>query len=340
MTESSLPTSSSSGDTPQGSDEAPVEFVTNPVMPQRADPWVYKHTDGNYYFTGSVPAYDRIEIIKSPNLQGLPFQTPAVVWRKPDSGPMSFHIWAPELHFIDGRWYLYFAAGRADDKWNIRMYVLENESADPTTGVWLPKGPIATRWDSFCLDATSFEHAGVRYLVWAQNDPDVAGNTNLYISAMANPWTLQGPQVELSRPELAWEVEGYLVNEGPAVLQRNGRVFITYSGSATDHRYCMGLLTADAASDLLDPASWTKSASSVFSSNAAVGQYGPGHNSFTVSADGQVDVLVYHARPYKETRGDSLYDPNRQARMQRFEWNEDGSPIFGAPVADGPHLLK
>ena len=31
-----------------------------PWILQRADPYVYRHTDGTYYFTASVPAYDRI----------------------------------------------------------------------------------------------------------------------------------------------------------------------------------------------------------------------------------------------------------------------------------------
>jgi GH43 family beta-xylosidase len=330
------------GDLPvgDGQNALPVEYVTNPVVPQRADPWCLKHSDGFYYFTGSVPAYDRIEIIKAPSLQGLPFATPKIVWRKHESGPMSFHIWAPELHYIGGKWYLYFASGRADAIWNIRMYVLENSSPDPTEGIWVEKGQLQTNWDSFSLDATSFEHRGTRYLVWAQQDPAIAGNTNLYIAAMENPWTIRGQQVLLTQPELPWEIEGFLVNEGPAVLKKNGRIFLTYSGSATDHRYCMGLLTCSEDADPLDQASWTKNAQCVFRSSEANGQYGPGHNSFTTSQDGSVDVLVYHARPSRDTFGDPLYDPNRQARMQRLEWADDGTPIFGAPVPDGPHLLR
>jgi GH43 family beta-xylosidase len=329
------------GDLPQGGAQTAknLEYVTNPVVPQRADPWCYKHTDGFYYFTGSVPAYDLIELLKAPTLQGLAFAEPVVAWRRHERGPMSYHIWAPELHFIKGRWYLYFAAGRAEDIWQIRMYVLENSSPDPTRGEWVEKGQIETAWDSFSLDATSFENSGVRYLVWAQNDPTIENNTNLYIAAMDNPWTIRAPQVRLTKPELDWEVEGFLVNEGPAVLQKNNRIFMTYSASATDHRYCMGLLTADANSDLLDAASWHKSPHCVFRSSTHNAQYGPGHNSFTMSTDGSTDVLVYHARPYRETLGDPLYDPNRNTCMQRIEWQPDGTPVFGVPVALGPHIL-
>jgi hypothetical protein len=50
-------------------------------------------------------------------------------------------------------------------------------------------------------------------------------------------------------------------------------------------------------------------------------------------------VMVYHARSYREIMGNPLYDPNRQGRMQRLEWAEDGTPIFGQPVPDGPHVI-
>ena len=141
----------------------------------------------------------------------------------------------------------------------------------------------------------------------------------------------------ISTPEYDWETIGFKVNEGAAVLKRNGRIFMSYSASATDHHYCMGLLTADENADLLNPQSWAKSPAPVFQTNEENGQYGPGHNSFTGSEDGQ-DVLIYHARNYKEIIGDPLYDPNRHTRAQLIQWNEDGTPSFGVPVKDGVKL--
>jgi GH43 family beta-xylosidase len=88
----------------------------------------------------------------------------------------------------------------------------------------------------------------------------------------------------------------------------------------------MGMLTADDSADLLDPASWRKSRVPVFQSDAAAGVFGPGHNSFTVE-DG-LDVLVYHARSYRDIVGDPLYDPNRDTRAQPLGWNPDGTPRF------------
>jgi len=310
------------------------ERLVNPIVRQRADPHVSRDSSGRYYLTATVPEYDRIELRSAPTIQALGAATPVVVWRKHATGAMGSHIWAPELHRIDGKWYIYFAAGAADSVWNIRIYALENASADPLRGEWVEKGQVRTGWESFALDATTFVHRGTRYLLWAQKDPAIRGNTNLYIAPMRDPTTLSGAAVRLSKPELPWEIVGYWVNEGPAVLIRHGRVFLTYSASATDANYCMGMLVASDTSDLLDPRSWTKSAQPVFRSSAATGQWGPGHNSFTVDAGG-ADVMVYHARSYRDIAGDPLHDPNRHTRAQYVRWRADGTPDFGEPVADG-----
>jgi len=151
---------------------------------------------------------------------------------------------------------------------------------------------------------------------------------------MSSPSTLSSTPVRIAVPTLDWETRGYKVNEGPAVIKRNGRIFVTFSASATDANYCMGLLTADATADLLNAASWTKTPTPVFVTTEGSKQYGPGHNSFTVDEAGN-DVLVYHARSYRTIVGDPLYDPNRHARVQRLYWNADGTPNFGVPVGDG-----
>ncbi len=312
--------------------------ITNPLILERADPSIYRHTDGYYYFTATVPAYDLIELRRAQSIQGLSTAVPSVIWRAHASGAMASHIWAPEIHHVDGSWYIYFAAGSSSNVWDIRVYVLSNDSANPLEGVWQEQGQLMTNGPGssgsfFALDATTFEHQGVRYLVWAESDPSLDVNTVLYIAPMSNPWTLAQRGVRISAPEYDWERVGYAVNEGPAVLKRNGKVFVTYSASATDANYCMGLLTADDTSDLLDPSSWTKSQVPVFRS--ANGVYGPGHNQFTTTPDGSVDLLVYHGRDYERIEGDPLNDPNRATRVQPIVWNDDGTPNLGSPMADG-----
>lgn len=320
----------------------PVRY-TNSLVAQRADPHIFKHTDGYYYFTATVPQYDRIVLRRATTIQGLASAPETTIWTRHSTGEMANHIWAPEIHYINNKWYVYFAAGSSTDQWRIRMYVLESSSANPLTGSWTERGRIVTSWDSFSLDATTFVHNGTRYLAWAQSESGITSNSNLYIAAMgANPWQISGTQVRISTPTLGWETIGYRVNEGPAVIVRNGRVFMTYSASATDANYCIGLLTANAGANLLAASSWTKTSTPVFQSNSRTGQWGPGHNSFTVSEDGQSDILVYHDRNYQNISGDPLNDPNRRTRIQKLYWNDDGTPNLGIPVADGvtPYRLR
>lgn len=144
----------------------------NPFIEQRADPFILR--DGSdYYFIASVPEYDRLEIRRADSLEGLRAADPVVVWRKPESGPMSQLIWAPEMHRINGKWYIYFAAThtQALDKLGMfqhRMFTLECADADPLTGKWTEKGQIKTPFDTFALDATTFYHQGKQWYLWAQ----------------------------------------------------------------------------------------------------------------------------------------------------------------------------
>lgn len=311
---------------------------TNPIVIERADPWIYKHTDGYYYFTGSVPGYQSIELRRSKTINGLKEGEIVTVWRAHGKGPMGHLIWAPELHYINNKWYIYFAASNHESERNSRnhhrMFVIENEHENPMNSDWSEKGQIKTMFESFSLDATVFEHNESLYYVWAQQDPRIPGNSNLYISRMKNPWTLEDKQIILTVPEYDWEKIGFKVNEAPAVIIRNGKVFITYSGSATDENYSIGLLWADEDADLLNGFSWNKLSEPVFVSSDKNKQYGPGHNSFTVSEDGMKDLIVYHARPEKNKEGDPLENPNRHARIQSFSWDDHGFPIFGEPIAD------
>jgi GH43 family beta-xylosidase len=307
--------------------------VTTPLIEQRADPFIFKHIDGMYYFTASVPEYDRLEVRRASTIAGLAAAAPVTVWRKPDTGPFSELIWAPEIHFNEGAWYIYFAAAPSreikDDLFQHRMYAISCPAANPLEGPWSEVVRIDTGIESFCLDATTFYHNWELYYLWAQKGPGIPGNSNLYIARMDTPVTLAAEPVRLSIPERDWECVGFSVNEGPGVLRKGNRLFVTYSASATDENYCVGLLSTTADANLLDPASWTKSPRPVFQSAPENRIFGPGHNSFTVSEDGSQDILVYHARTYTEIVGDPLWDPNRHTFTKPVQWDANGWPVFG-----------
>ncbi|WP_341938521.1 galactose-1-epimerase [Marinimicrobium sp. C2-29] len=309
-----------------------------PLVEFGADPWIHRTEDGHYYFISTAPEFDRIELLEASTLNGLADAEPKVIWERPDEGPKGGNVWAPELHRIDGVWYVHVALGDSDQPFRIRMHVLSNDSDNPMTGEWKEEGQIETPWDSFALDATTFSHNDTRYLVWAQGDPEGRYNSALYMAEMDSPTSIKEPVITLTEPELDWERVGHEVNEGASVIKRNGRIFITYSASATDHNYAIGLLWADADADLMDEGSWKKSPEPVFHSNPELDRYGPGHSSFTVAEDGETDLLVYHARSYKELKGSPLTDPNRHARVRKLDWDSEGFPVFHQDRDDNYHV--
>jgi len=303
-----------------------------PWVLQRADPFVC-FKDGWYYFTASVPAYDGIVLRRSKTLDGLKEAEEKYVWRKHEDGLMSANIWAPEMHFLFGKWYIYYAGGEADNIFNIRPYVLECQGPDPMEDEWVEKGKMGRAegdffsFEAFSLDATVFEQNGKHYYVWAEKVSVGPQISNLYIGEMESGYKLKTIQVLLTTPDYDWERHGFWVNEGPAVIKHNGKIFLTYSASDTGVNYCMGMLTADENADLLDPLSWKKERYPVLKTDNDREIYGPGHNSFTVDEEGN-DIMVYHARKESVIEGDPLYNPNRHAMLMKIKWDEEGRPVF------------
>ncbi len=307
--------------------------ANKPWIMQRADPYVYLHTDGYYYFTSSVPAYDQIILRKSKSLADLASAEEVTIWEKHESGPMSEHIWAPEIHYLQGKWYIYFAAGEKEDVWAIRPYVLMCEDEDPMTGKWIEKGKMQRSdddefsFEAFSLDMTVFENKDKLYCVWAEKVSVGKQISNMYIAEMETPYKLKTAQVLITTPDYDWERHGFWVNEGAAVLKKGGNIFLTYSASETGIHYCLGMLTAREDDDLLDPRSWKKERYPVLKTDRSKGIYGPGHNSFTKGPDGE-DIMVYHARVEEEIVGNPLYNPNRHAYFMTIEWDAQGHPQF------------
>ncbi len=302
-----------------------------PFIGQRADPYIYRHTDGTCYFTASVPEYDRIILRKSETIEGLREAKEVTVWEKHEQGIMSVHIWAPEIHYIHGEWFIYYAAGDIDDIWAIRPYVLRCTGQDPVNDAWEEMGQMqgldAFSFQDFSLDMTVFEHKNEWYCIWAEKVSVGKKISNLYIARMETPWKLATEQVLLTSPDYDWERVDFWVNEGPAILKHGGKIYMTYSASATGASYCVGMLTADAGADVLDPTVWKKERMPVLATDVEKGMIGPGHNCFVKSDDGKDDIMVYHARQYDEIAGDPLYDPNRHAYLMKVEW-KDQRPVF------------
>ncbi len=300
---------------------APVaaSVFTNPLLrPPAQDPQITYHNGRYYYCESTEEGVFLREAIDFASLGHAPRRR---VWAPANNGPVARHIWAPELHVLDGKAYIYFAADDGDND-NHRMAVLTAETDDLMgnfrlaavfdTGTWAIDGTVLT------LDN------GQRYFVWSGWPGKKNGQQNLYISAMKSPVELSGRPVLIKEPDQEWERRAMPICEGPQILRRGGRTFIVYSASGSwTADYCLGMLALDGG-DPLDARSW-KLVGQVFARNEHA--YGVGHCGFVTSPDGREDWLVYHA---KNNRRDGWND--REVRAQPFTWDERDWPVFGEPV--------
>ncbi len=313
---------------------------SNPIAMDQEypDPYIYYHElDGYYYGMATNIAADgsstKLYLYRSRNMADVFRYGEKKLIAEPTPGR---DIWAPEIHYIDGAWYVYYSGG-------MRGYVLENTSANPMEGAWENKGAIYAEGyqDVEQIDGTILRQNGKLYYIWClwklpEKDPsDTTIRQTVVISEMENPWTLTGGITVLSESEYDWEQFGsagesdigYKTNEGPAVLQRGGKTFVTYSGSYCHTQYYrLGMLTCDSAADPMDASNWTKSAEPVFQRSAANGLWSTGHNSFTTTPDGEEVYLVYHASLTNQN------DDRRYPCLQRISFDEQGTPVFGAPA--------
>lgn len=318
-----------------------IKTFTNPLLPAGADPWcIYKN--GYYYYTNTTGK--NITIWKTKTIAQLKTAEKKIVFTPPLKGPYSKNIWAPEIHHLDNKWYIYFAADSGNNVGH-RLWVLENDSADPLEGQWKIKGKLTTPGDKWSIDGSVYEHRDTLFLIWSGWEGDTNGQQNIYIARMSNPWTVGGERIKVSGPELDWEIHGDLnnpndvphvnVNEGPQILNYKDKLFLIYSASGcwTDF-YALGMLTTTSDNNLMDPASWKKSLQPVFKQSRKNEVYAPGHNSFFKSPDGTQSWILYHANSAPGQGCGSLRSP----RAQPFTWRSDGTPDFGEPVRNGVPL--
>ena len=331
------------GSTDPGPTPVPTCTFTNPVA-TGADPSIVRR-NGVYH---AVQSRDGgIVVTRSTNLSDVMTTGAVRVWTPQAGAPNAHNIWAPQLQFLDGKWYIYHAASPTPGGpfTGQRTFVLESETDDPQ-GRWIERGQIDTGGepttradDVWAIDMTVARFGGQLYALWSGWERNAATDQtqqNLYIAPMSSPTTVSGPRVRISQPDQPWEdiPNSFDLQEGPEVLERAGRTFIVYStqGSWTsEYRYGLLELTNPAAPT--NPASYRKSAGPVFQKTADV--LGPGHGTFALSPDGSESWMIYHANPVGQPGWG-----NRVIRMQPFTWNVDGTPSFGQPVEAGRALPR
>ncbi len=305
---------------------------TNPLLSSGPDPWVI-YDNGFYYYTDTTAK--NITLWRTADITDLKQAEKKVIWTPPPGRPYSHDLWAPELHKVNGHWYIYFAADAGQNATH-RLWVLKDLSPDPFGGEWKLLGPVQGLQQHWAIDPTVFEESGRKYIVWSGWPGNTDGTQDLYIAQLKAPAKVKGKRVLISSPQYDWERFGN-VNEGPEILKHGSKIFLIYSASGcwTDH-YALGMLVASADSNLLDPASWTKIDHPVFTGSTAAHAFGTGHNTFFKSPDGTQDWILYHANP-EPNEGCGRF---RSPRAQPFTWDANGMPDFGSPVPLGQPLPK
>lgn len=333
------------------------------LVPERADPWVFRDDERTgeteYYLTGSYPTtqanpgvgYDRIVLRRADSINGLTTaQEQVLLWSRnavtPDTSNGSKvatgayrYFWAPELHKINGDWYILFTSSRSTDVWNIRPAIMRapGDSDPMVASNWEELGYVkaapgdTSAFTSFSLDMTYFEANGKHYMVWAEKP----GSSDLRMAEIdpSNPSQLITPSIQLSTPNYAWErTASQVINEGPAVIKSENEVFVFFSASEVNETYSIGMLRAPLGGDLMKQSTWKKTGYPLLTSDDFGGQQnGPGHNSFTLDADGN-PVIVYHARPpiseWIPGADGGLNDPSRHARVKTVHFAADGSAVL------------
>ncbi|MFA5330168.1 MAG: glycoside hydrolase family 43 protein [Prolixibacteraceae bacterium] len=306
---------------------------TNPVW-DGADPWMTKH-GGDYIYCYSV----NNSIVLSKSKKMTQRGEMKKIWQAPATGWNRSCVWAPEIHFIDGRWYVYYAAGESGPPFiHQRAGVLRSATEDVFSDyedmgmLYTGDNPADLATNIWAIDMTVLQQNGKLYAIWSgweKQETTDATPQHLYICEMENPWTMKGKRVKLSSPVESWETGGPLnLNEGPEILKNGDEVFVVYScRESWLVEYRLGMLQLiNHAGNILDRVNWKKTGL-VFQGNSSV--YGVGHCSFAKSPDDTEDWIIYHSK--KSTTAGW----ERDVRMQPFNWNADGTPHFGSPIPAG-----
>lgn len=301
------------------------------MIKQYADPNVFRFKGKYYFIATNENGQKDLNMRSADTILGLKDAASVTIWTANASGDMSGSIWAPELHEVNGQLYIFFAAG-SPSAWNTvqsRVMKLKDGGNPLSASDW--EAPIRVQnkeggflyTEGITLDMTTFEHKGEYYIIWAQRKIASPENSSsdLYLAKIdpSQPWKLMTDPVRIARPEYGWDRRTTPVDEGPFVLKHGDKVFVTFSGSGVDQTYSIGLLSADGNSNLLDPASWTKTNYPILTSESVPGEYGPGHNSYVEDEDG-VLVNIYHTIPSSGGQ--------RNTNARRVHWAADDTPVL------------
>ncbi|KAH8920095.1 glycoside hydrolase family 43 protein, partial [Atractiella rhizophila] len=197
------------------------------------------------------------------------FDSPPIRLFMPPNPP----VWAPELHIIDGEFYVYCTLPDGPDDADHRMHVLKGTDANDPTKPFEDLGVVGTPDENYAIDGTVLinylNHEGVlaNYFIWSGKESRDTGTVQyLYIAQLSTPSTLIGERTMIhspywpdgSRKDWQWSPNDYGVNEGPEILVNGDKTFLIYSACGSwDPCYSLGLMSLNSTGlNPLDPNAW------------------------------------------------------------------------------------
>lgn len=226
-------------------------------------------------------------------------------------------VWAPEVAFADGAYWMYFSAGRGIDGHHLRV-----ARATRAEGPFHDLGIDLTPHERFAIDAHPFQDLdGTWYLFFARDVLDTARpGTHLAVSRMRSMTELE-PAVEVLSPDSDWqlfeasrEIYGITTDwwtlEGPSVVRRDGRYVLFFSGGSWEGAgYGVSFAVAD---HPLGPWAHVPTAEADVLSTAITEVPGPGHNSI-ISGPRETTLIAFHAWNAALTA--------RQIYVEQLDWD-------------------
>ena len=270
-----------------------IKTLIKEISSKSRDPYVL-YFNNLYYYCFSRD--DKIYLSVSKEFEKLEYAEEIIVYKNKDDLK---NLWAPELHIIDNKCYIYVACDDGKNE-NHRMYVLYNNTDNPLVE-YKNYGIISDKSNKWAIDGTILNFKNQLYFIWSGCDKDIHFKQEIFIAKMKNPFLISGEKVLLSSPEYSWEKQGGdgknlpFVNEGPAVLYINEKIYLFFSASGCWCKdYCFGLLELIGDNPLCK-SSWKKSDRSIFRSNDEI--IGPGHCTFTIKNNNDVleTYMVFHS---------------------------------------------
>ncbi|KXJ90097.1 glycosyl hydrolase [Microdochium bolleyi] len=303
---------------------ATAAAFTNPIREVNgSDPHMTYH-DGMYYLTAT--SWTDVKLIGAPSINDLKTATPVTLYDDRSDPARARNWWAPEMHYVDGRWYVYFTTSIDDPEWGVMLptltqWVLGGPTTTPLDGDWEFLGMIRPEnYKGGMLDGTIYKINNQDYFIFSSVDgPESPNGASLWISKLLTPTTV-GPATLIAFPEYDWEKNTSAVLEGPQGIRSpvTNDIYLVYSANSCntpDYKLGALRLKSETDADPLLPSSWEKLPEPFLVTDRAAGIYGPGHNGFFKSPDGTQDWIAYHANRDEAGRCNAL----RQAFVQQVE---------------------